>query len=36
MNINFQLLKDSKFENLYNSSHGEARNIKYGLQDLQI
>ena len=31
MTINFELLND-QFENLYISSHGEARNIKFGQQ----
>ena len=35
MNISFELLKsqqNDQFENLYISSHGEARNIKFGQQ----
>ena len=32
MNINFEVLKIDQFENLYLSSHGEARIIKFGHQ----
>ena len=32
MTINFELLINDQNENLYISSHGEARNIKFGHQ----